>query len=90
VVEESLRFCLDLATQDTALAGCSLDVELLPATFFCQQCREEFHPREAWRLICPTCQSPSADLRSGREFLIHSVEIADSVGETIFAVQGGI
>ena len=80
VVEEALRFCFDLAAQGTVVESCALEVERIPVRLFCGPCDQIFQPEQNWRLVCPICQTPSADLRSGREFLIHSLEVDDGFG----------
>ena len=75
VVEEALRFSFDLATQDTPLAGCRLEVETIPVTLYCAACQRLSQPPELSRLVCDGCQKPSADLRSGRELLITALEV---------------
>ena len=75
VVEEALRFGFDLATQDTPLAGCLLEVESVPVTLYCHVCQRLYEPPELFRLICPSCQQSSNDLRSGRELLIVAMEV---------------
>lgn len=77
VVEEALRFCFELATQDTPLQGCRLDVETVPVTLYCAHCQTITQPPELYRLVCADCQKPSADLRSGRELLITAMEVDD-------------
>lgn len=75
VVEEALRFSFDLATQDTPLAGCQLEVENVPVTLYCHPCRRPYQPAELFRLICPDCGQVSSDLRSGKEILITAMEV---------------
>lgn len=77
VVEEALRFSFDLATQDTPLQGCRLDVQTVPVTLYCADCRRITQPPELYRLVCADCQKPSSDVRSGRELLIIAMEVDD-------------
>ena len=78
VVEDALRFCFDLATAGTALEGCELEIERIPAELYCAPCQRLFHPPEVWRMVCPTCGVPSGDLRAGRDLLILSMEVDDT------------
>ena len=75
VVEDALRFGFDLATQDTPLAGCRLEVETVPVTLYCHPCARLYEPPQLFRLICPECGQASSDLRSGRELLIVAMEV---------------
>ena len=78
LVPDALRFCFDLATRGTALEGCALDIVPVPATLRCAPCDRVFEPLQPWSLVCPTCQTPSAELCSGRELLLVSLEVVDA------------
>ena len=80
IVEDSLRFCFELATAGTPLEGCVLEISRIPATFHCHPCGATFEPQQSWRMVCPTCQTASADLRGGRELLVRAVEVDTLVG----------
>ena len=77
VVQDSLEFCWQLATEGTPLAGSALEVRKLPVVVHCAQCNadEELDGLQSFR--CPRCGEPSADLRQGRELEIESFEIED-------------
>jgi hydrogenase nickel incorporation protein HypA/HybF len=75
VVEDALQFSYGIATEGTLLAGSSLVVHRLPVLIYCETCGES---RELPGLVCfrcPVCQTPSLDLRQGRELEIESLEI---------------
>ncbi len=74
VVPEALEFAFEALAPGTMAEGGRLVVEPVPARFRCRACEREFEAGELFSL-CPTCQEPSADLRSGREMELASLEI---------------
>jgi hydrogenase nickel incorporation protein HypA/HybF len=76
VVPETLRFCYEAATRDTSLAGSQLEIEEVPATARCRECRAEFAVEENW-FECPRCQSVGAELLTGQELDLVSIELAE-------------
>jgi hydrogenase nickel incorporation protein HypA/HybF len=76
IVPDSLRFCFEIAAQETPLAGAELVIEELPVVARCNDCDTE------WTIngpdfICQKCKSGSIQLISGRELDIESIEVAD-------------
>jgi hydrogenase nickel incorporation protein HypA/HybF len=79
VEEESLRFCFDIATSDTRLAGARLDIEHIAARAFCATCGKDVSPVAPHWYRCPDCGSVCAQLSAGRDLQIASVEVVDAV-----------
>ena len=79
VVPEMMQTCFAAATRDTDLAGTSLEIESLPAIARCADCRVEFPVEEDW-FQCPHCQTTSAELLTGRELDLMSIELVEPVG----------
>lgn len=74
VAEDALRFAFDVATADTLLAGARLDVRPVPVTVRCQRCGDvELPGVQLFR--CPRCDTPTADVRAGRELELESIEV---------------
>ncbi len=75
VVKDALLFSFDLASEGTLLEGSKLIVEEVPVTIFCAKCGElrELPGMQSFR--CPVCNTPSADIRHGRELEIRSIEV---------------
>lgn len=72
VVPDSLMFSWELLTDGTALAGCELVVEQVPAVIKCRSCRQQ--TMLDWPvLLCSRCASRDVELLSGDEFLIASI-----------------
>ena len=76
VVPESLRFCFDVATRETPLEGAELRIEEIPVTASCRDCNHRW-TIESPAFLCPSCESGSIELLSGRELDIESIEIAE-------------
>lgn len=75
VVKDALLFSFDLATEQTPLEGAQLIVEELPVAIFCKTCGQVRELAGVQSFRCPVCQTPSADIRQGRELEIRSIEI---------------
>lgn len=77
VVKDALLFAYDIACQGTLLAGSRLEVETVPLAIYCPTCgREQILP-SIQALQCPVCGTFSAEIRSGTEMEIISMEITD-------------
>lgn len=74
VVADSLRFCFDLATEGTGLAGARLEIHEPPARCRCRLCDGEFSADGP----VPLCACGSADVTvlSGQDLRIISVRVA--------------
>ena len=76
VVPESLRFCFEIASQKTLLAGADLHIDEISVVARCKVCREEWVINEPV-FTCVSCNSGQIDILSGRELNIESIEIAE-------------
>jgi hydrogenase nickel incorporation protein HypA/HybF len=75
VVADSLRFCFDIVSKDTALAGAELAIEETPVVARCKDCQARWTIAEPV-FTCPGCQGGALEILSGRELDIVSIEIA--------------
>ncbi len=75
VVRGALEFGYEIATADTLLAESRLHVKELPVRVYCGVCRKEVELKSVQRFRCPECDTPSGDIRQGRELEIESIEI---------------
>lgn len=73
VVPEAMRFCFELVTEGTALAGAQLHIERPEGRATCRSCGERFQLPDAI-LLCP-CGSADVHVVSGRELAVTSVEV---------------
>jgi hydrogenase nickel incorporation protein HypA/HybF len=76
VVPDSLRFCFDIVSKDTPLAGAQLAIEETPVVARCKDCDARWTIAEPV-FTCRTCDSSSLEILSGRELDIVSIEISD-------------
>ena len=77
VVEDSLQFCFEIATEDTPLEGSKLVVMTVPVLMHCHECAQDVEIADLQSFRCPRCGEPVFDLRQGRELEIESIEIDD-------------
>ncbi len=73
MVPDAMRFCFELLTEGTTLAGCDLDIEEPSGQALCRTCQEEFVLADLI-LLCP-CGSADVEVISGRELSVASVEV---------------
>ena len=76
VVPDSLRFCFEIVSRDTPLAGAELAIEETPVVARCKDCDTRWTISEPV-FTCQACRSGSLEILSGRELDIVSIEIAD-------------
>ena len=77
VVPEALEFAFGGAREGTMAATARLEVTYLPAIAYCATCQSEFELDNRFGIaMCPTCDTPSADLRQGREMHVSHLEVA--------------
>lgn len=74
VVPDSVRFCFDLVTEGTNLAGAKLEISQPNARCACADCGHEFAP-DGPIPIC-RCGSTAVSVLSGQELRITAVEVA--------------
>ncbi len=75
VAPEALVFCYDVAARGTPLEGSHLVVEVVPVVLHCPTCDRDAVVADISRFACPACGTPTADVRSGRDLEIESVEV---------------
>jgi hydrogenase nickel incorporation protein HypA/HybF len=74
VVADSVRFCFDLVTEGTALAGATLEITERAASCRCGACGTEFAPE--WPILLCQCGSADVAVLSGADLRILSVQVA--------------
>jgi hydrogenase nickel incorporation protein HypA/HybF len=79
VLEDALLFSYEIATQGTPLEGSVLRIERVPVRVYCAGCEQESELASVQSFRCPRCQELTADIRSGRELEIKSIEIDEVV-----------
>lgn len=74
VVPEALQFAFENLAPGTLAEGGALQIDEVPARFWCIDCAREFQS-DGFFSECPGCHRPSGDLRAGRELELASLEI---------------
>ena len=73
-VDESIEFHFGFLSRDTIAAGAALSFDKPTARLRCRKCQKEFSPEESlW--VCPSCLEPGAEVVSGRECYVSSIEV---------------
>ena len=72
---EALRLAHTVVMAGTIAAGSRLEIEAVPAAFFCAACEQPFAARDCC-CECPRCGRISRELLRGRELQLASMEIA--------------
>lgn len=75
VVREALEFAFEVAREGTMAEGARLEIETVPASYWCGGCRAEFAPAQ-FEYECPRCGQPSAEIRHGLELEVASLELS--------------
>lgn len=83
----SLQFAFQVQRQNTCLAEAELVIQEVPLVAFCHPCQQEYRPEIGLQYACPDCQSPMAEIRSGRELRIDRVEFAPAATSAPVTVQ---
>ncbi|MFB7719602.1 hydrogenase maturation nickel metallochaperone HypA [Nocardia sp. NPDC056100] len=79
VLPDAMRFCFELATEDTVAAGATLEIELVPGAAHCRSCGADFTLADLI-LLCP-CGSADLEVTSGRELRIRSMEVSEECAQ---------
>jgi hydrogenase nickel incorporation protein HypA/HybF len=75
VVRGALEFSYEIACAGTMLEGSTLVVTELPARVYCSVCAMEVELESVQLFCCPRCDTPSGDLRQGRELDVEFIEV---------------
>src|SRR5436190_17537688 len=78
VVPDSLVFSWEVLTAGTDLDGSELAVEHVPAVVACGACGATT-TLDLPILVCGACEGSDVELRSGDEFLLVSIDVAEGV-----------
>jgi len=74
IVDECVEFYFELLTKNTTAAGATLCFDRSPTKLRCRKCNNTFSPDDI-KWICPGCESQSAEIVSGRECYVSSIEV---------------
>ena len=74
VVPECVQFYFDAMSKNTIADGAVLSFEMKPTRIRCRKCEKEVAPADhEWS--CPDCHEMSAEIVSGRECYMESIEV---------------
>ncbi|MEP7091939.1 MAG: hydrogenase maturation nickel metallochaperone HypA [Nocardioidaceae bacterium] len=76
-VPEALVGSWPIAASGTPVEAAELVLELLPAAVWCPACEAKREIDAFFALRCPQCDTPTADLVTGREFEVAYVEVEE-------------
>lgn len=74
VMPEAIRFCFDVCSQGTLLAGSELEIREIPGRGACRHCGANF-PLEQPYGVCDRCDSYELDIIQGKELSIKEMEV---------------
>jgi hydrogenase nickel incorporation protein HypA/HybF len=78
VHEDALRFSFDIVAENSILAGAQLRIRRVPLAVFCASCDRVVDVAGIQDLRCPTCHTPSNDIRRGQELDVDSIEFSST------------
>lgn len=78
---DSLLFCYDIAVRGTLLENSRLVIRELPLVVHCRVCGRDVELPGPTSFRCPVCDTPSGDIRQGRELHIEGLEVDVAAGE---------
>ena len=84
----ALYFCFSSASRGSLCEEAQLEIEEVPLTVRCTNCRAVKAPSGRYNFRCPDCGLPTPDIVSGREMQLASIELwpCDSAGRLNQAV----
>jgi hydrogenase nickel incorporation protein HypA/HybF len=77
IVPDTLTYCWELVSADTSLAGSRICVESVPARIRCRSCEHVTDVGALPVFVCGGCGGFDAQVVSGEEFLITSLELGE-------------
>jgi hydrogenase nickel incorporation protein HypA/HybF len=76
ILPDSLEFCFDALIKSTPLDGARLEIQHIPVTVCCTQCKKE-NEIEGLAFVCPSCGSSQIKMTAGDELQVAEIEISD-------------
>jgi hydrogenase nickel incorporation protein HypA/HybF len=75
VVKEALLFSWEIACEGTPLAGSQLVIEQTAVIVYCSTCQAERPLDSIQKFFCPVCNTPTPEIRQGKELEVTALEI---------------
>ncbi|MCX7872096.1 MAG: hydrogenase maturation nickel metallochaperone HypA [Verrucomicrobiae bacterium] len=73
VVMEALEFAFEALKKGTMAEGADLDIDVVSASCWCEECKIEYEPDEI-DFLCPKCGGGNIKLQKGREMELVSID----------------
>jgi hydrogenase nickel incorporation protein HypA/HybF len=77
VVKEALLSAFEMAREQSPFPDVRLAIEDVPLIIYCTTCNSEQTVQSFPDLCCPVCDTPSGDIRRGRELEIVAMELEE-------------
>jgi hydrogenase nickel incorporation protein HypA/HybF len=74
IIPDTLQFCYSVATQGTIAEGSEMVIVQAPIVAKCKRCGGHFEV-ENYFFICPDCNAADAEVISGDELIIETIEM---------------
>ena len=71
----ALLFSFGIAAEGTRVEGASLVIEEIPVAIWCVPCNAQQELAGVQRFRCPVCDTPSGDIRRGKELEVSVIEV---------------
>ena len=81
VHKRALEFSFELVTKETPLEDAQLRFIDIPVAIFCGTCNRTVELPGIQRFRCPVCDTPSGDIRQGKELDVETIEITQQAVE---------
>ena len=76
VMPDALLFAFDTMKEGTIAEKARLEINEIPVSGFCNNCRTEFTSTESFIVTtCPRCESLDIRIDTGKELNIHEMEV---------------
>ncbi len=81
VVGDCVKFYFEVMSKGTLAEGARLEIEEVVTKARCYSCGQEFEIKDNFDLVCPNCSNFGAEILSGKELFIESIEIERNLVE---------
>jgi len=78
IIPETLQFCYSIATQGTIADGSEMFIAQTPIVAKCKRCGKSFEV-DNYFFICPDCNVADAEVISGDELILETIEMEESL-----------
>jgi hydrogenase nickel incorporation protein HypA/HybF len=79
IVPDALTFSFEAIRAGTIAEGANLDIEVVPAKGYCEECGADFRVESAL-FLCPRCGAVASEIISGKELEISQIEGEEAKG----------